>query len=275
MQDLKELARKVQSGELSGHALAEMVNSSEITKAERRKVSKLAKLGETELSERQKLRIAVKEKKSLPKITKEDRKRKFGKDLETEREKEEANFTICLGCRKRGHFLKDCPKVTMVPFKTALPGTEICFNCGSADHSLKACSKPRDPLGKLQFAICFICKQQGHISRDCPENANGLYPNGGCCHICLQKTHLVRDCPERTEEDRQLALQKLREAEDEAKGLRVKGLTIDEGSGGGDEIILNEDSSEDSEDELPKNNKKKSKSSNSKRDVQKEKKRKR
>lgn len=74
---------------------------------------------------------------------------------------------------------------------------EICFNCGSLEHTLKNCLVPRNPNNELKFATCFICKQIGHISRNCQENPNGLYPNGGFCHICYQKTHLVKDCPNR------------------------------------------------------------------------------
>lgn len=201
MTDINALAQRYKDGELTGHDLADMMKKEEITKQERRKIVKTAEnLKKNVLSERQRLRLEVKEKKAAPKLTKEDRKRKYQPDLDSEREKEKSNFVECLGCRKRGHFLKDCPKL----FKNAgskndLAG-ELCFNCGSYEHSLRDCPTPRRP-GKLPFASCFICKQSGHISRDCPENANGLYPKGGCCHICLQKTHFARDCPERSEED--------------------------------------------------------------------------
>lgn len=29
------------------------------------------------------------------------------------------------------------------------------------------------------FATCFICKEQGHIAKQCPDNQRGLYPKGG------------------------------------------------------------------------------------------------
>jgi len=256
--DLQQLANQLRDGQITGHTLSEMMKENKLTKTERRKIAKLSSKEETVLTERQKLRLAVKEKKAQPKLTKDDRKRKFGKEFDEEREKEEANFTICLGCRKRGHFVKDCPKYAMVPSQTMeVQGPEVCFNCGSKDHTLKTCPKPREGKGALKFASCFICKKIGHISRDCPENPNGLYPNGGCCHICLLKTHLVRDCPERTEEDKLAAQLRREKAEDEEKGPRIKGLTSEASMKGGDDIVLSEDEQgDDSDDEAPKKAKK-------------------
>jgi zinc finger CCHC domain-containing protein 9 len=265
MSDVDTLVQKMKSGEITGHTLAALAKEGKLSKSDRRKIVKLSQKEEVELTERQKLRLAVKEKKALPKLSKDDRKRKFGKDVDEEREKEEANFTICLGCRKRGHFVKDCPKLSIAP-KSILEaeGPEVCFNCGSPDHTLKNCTKPREGRGSLKFANCFICKKVGHISRDCPENPNGLYPNGGCCHICLLKTHLVRDCPERTEEDKQMAALRRQKAEDDEKGVRIKGLTDDAGDMGGDAIALSDaedddSDGEDGEDGEGKRSKKKSK----------------
>ncbi|RYZ83929.1 MAG: hypothetical protein EOP04_19000 [Proteobacteria bacterium] len=140
----------------------------------------------------------MKEKKKLPKLTNEDRKRRYHDMLEEQREQEAAKFTVCLGCRKRGHFLKDCPKANTRTHDSAI----YCFNCGSHDHTLKSCPDERDRSGRLPYAKCFVCQALGHLSRDCPENANGLYPKGGCCHICFQKNHLARDCPDKPKDDR-------------------------------------------------------------------------
>jgi hypothetical protein len=246
MADIAQLAESYRSGALSGQALADMVTAGSLTKQERRKVVRVSSKPATsassgELTERQKLRLAVKEKKALPKISKDDRRQKFLNVLleqkEQEREKDAANFTTCLGCRKRGHFLKDCPKNLQTA--TDEPVVDICFNCGEGGHALRHCSKPRRRDGSLPFASCFICKKKGHISKDCPENPNGLYPKGGCCHICLQKTHLVRDCPERTEEDRiNHAAKKqrlLEDEEDRTLGPRIGSVVS--GGRGGDDVI--------------------------------------
>jgi hypothetical protein len=261
------------SGSLSGKSLAEMVETGTITKTERRKIvkrsSKPVKV-ELPLTERQILRLATKEKKATPKMSKVDRNTKFTTSLALEKDKERAleaaNFTTCLGCRKRGHFLKDCPKVNKNPLDDNV--VDMCFNCGIAGHALRHCSKPRNRDGSLPFATCFICNRKGHISRDCHENPNGLYPKGGCCHICLQKDHLVRDCPNRTEEDRLMhATKKTREAqelEDREQGPRI-GFSIP-ASGGGDDMeesyfanTADEDDEDDKEVQKEKKSSKKSK----------------
>lgn len=30
--------------------------------------------------------------------------------------------------------------------------------------------------GGTKFAECFVCKQRGHLSKNCPQNAHGIYP---------------------------------------------------------------------------------------------------
>lgn len=263
--DLNQLAEQYQNGIIDGHRLANMITNKQITKQERRKVVKLSQklIKYNDLTDRQKKRLEVKEKKSLPKLSKEDRKRKFGIDVNEEREIEAANFTICLGCRKRGHYVKDCPQlpISTVQKETAKDSIEICFNCGSYEHTLKNCNQVRNHNGQLKFANCFICKKVGHISRDCPENPNGLYPNGGCCHICLLKTHLVRDCPNRTEEDK---LKRIQLLDDTKNGIRIEGLTSKESKLKGDEIILidnnnNSDEYQNDDEDDDNNNRKKKK----------------
>lgn len=38
--------------------------------------------------------------------------------------------------------------------------------------------------GGTKFASCFICKEQGHLSKNCPQNAHGIYPKVHCFVYC-------------------------------------------------------------------------------------------
>ncbi|XP_075980017.1 uncharacterized protein LOC142979138 [Anticarsia gemmatalis] len=99
---------------------------------------------------------------------------------------------VCYNCRKGGHVLSDCPEL-----KSKIPGADgadgVCFKCGSTEHRQFECKVQRDK--EFRFATCFICKEPGHIARQCPDNPKGLYPNGGNCKLCGDVTHLRKDCP--------------------------------------------------------------------------------
>ncbi|XP_041982383.1 zinc finger CCHC domain-containing protein 9-like [Aricia agestis] len=98
---------------------------------------------------------------------------------------------VCYNCRKGGHNLSDCPDLkSNIPGKEAAEG--VCFKCGSTEHRQFECKVQRDK--EFRFATCFICKESGHIARQCPDNPKGLYPNGGCCKLCGDVTHLKKDC---------------------------------------------------------------------------------
>ncbi len=49
----------------------------------------------------------------------------------------------CLGCRKKGHMLSNCPDAKKFILSKNKGG--ICFNCGSLEHILSRCS--RDKIG--------------------------------------------------------------------------------------------------------------------------------
>ncbi|KAJ1816775.1 hypothetical protein LPJ60_005165, partial [Coemansia sp. RSA 2675] len=83
------------------------------------------------------------------------------------------------------HSVKNCPK--------AETGTavDVCYHCGSADHTTKVCPTPSKTFS---FATCFVCGGQGHLSSACQKNDKGLYPNGGGCKYCGSTLHLMKDC---------------------------------------------------------------------------------
>ncbi|CAI2164896.1 20188_t:CDS:2 [Funneliformis geosporum] len=94
---------------------------------------------------------------------------------------------ICFGCRKKGHSVKDCPEAKE-------QGVGMCYNCSSTEHIAKDCKKTIKQGDEYLYAKCFICNEQGHLSRHCLKNEKGLYPNGGSCRFCSQVTHLAKDC---------------------------------------------------------------------------------
>ncbi len=241
--NLSNLINECKTGKITGNDLAKLVQDGKLSKSDRRKITKSAK--KPELTPRQLLRQEIKTKKQMPRLSKDDRHRKYVTDRnDSLREKEQSKNMVCLGCRQTGHMLKYCTEINNLK-------KLFCFNCGENDHALRACTKPQTP-GHLPFADCFICKQKGHISKDCTNNINGLYPNGGCCHICLKKDHLVKNCP----------LKEVEEKEDDkfSKKEIVLSVTVDVSRHRDDyieETSYNHVEAEEQEDDQPKKKKKK------------------
>ena len=104
------------------------------------------------------------------------------------------NQKVCFACRNTGHILFECPFKKEIDSKVE---DNICYICGSPEHSSNKChlkiKTGEDDM--FQFANCFICKKSGHISRQCPLNTNGIYPQGGTCKLCGSKEHLKGHCP--------------------------------------------------------------------------------
>jgi zinc finger CCHC domain-containing protein 9 len=118
-------------------------------------------------------------------------RRKAEKALVRERKK------VCFHCRNSGHVLSQCPELGG-PNES---GTGICFKCGSTEHTHFQCQVVHGQ--DFRYAECFICKEQGHIARQCPDNPRGLYPKGGACKVCGDVTHLKKDCPSLIKEKEQ------------------------------------------------------------------------
>lgn len=78
----------------------------------------------------------------------------------------------------------------------------VLLRCGSSNHTLSKCRKPRGKANSLPFASCFVCKGTGHLASTCPQNEKGVYPNGGSCGLCNKVDHLARDCPLRSKSAR-------------------------------------------------------------------------
>eukprot|EP01134_Creolimax_fragrantissima_P006982 CFRG6982T1 len=118
--------------------------------------------------------------------------------LEKRRERRKKNKP-CFNCRSTGHLSANCPEQG----EKGENGKTICYRCGSSDHGIHACKKKiqqGDP--EFPFATCFICKQKGHLTRSCPDNPRGLYPNGGSCNVCGSVEHLRTNCPDKMKEKR-------------------------------------------------------------------------
>ncbi|XP_060521755.1 putative leucine-rich repeat-containing protein DDB_G0290503 [Cylas formicarius] len=122
-------------------------------------------------------------------------RRKAEKALAREKKK------VCFNCRLSGHNLSECPALGKGEIVESA-GTGICFKCGSTEHTHFECKVVRADAYK--FAKCFICNEQGHISRQCPDNQRGLYPKGGSCKVCGDVTHLKKDCPNYQVQQQQL-----------------------------------------------------------------------
>lgn len=139
---------------------------------------------------RQKLLVEGIPKTEVVAILKRER-RKAEKALARERKK------VCFHCRNSGHILSQCPELG----SSTESGTGICFKCGSTEHTHFQCQVIRSQ--DFRFAECFVCKEQGHIARQCPDNPRGLYPKGGACKVCGDVTHLKKDCPDLIKEKEQ------------------------------------------------------------------------
>lgn len=146
---------------------------------------------EHEATSWQDLRIRKRDKNSGKKENEKEVSEKEEKRRTARRERRK-KARPCFHCRQPGHIAAKCPK------KFSGNDENICFKCGSREHTIHNC-KAKVDNDEMPFAICFICKEKGHLSSKCPDNPRGLYPDGGGCRFCGSVEHYRRDCPERNE----------------------------------------------------------------------------
>jgi len=108
---------------------------------------------------------------------------------------------VCFNCREPGHMLADCHHAKAEEGDLGHAASGHCFKCGSLEHTSKDCKSKLRRENAYRFAVCFICKQEGHLAKTCPDNPKGLYPKGGGCVFCGSVEHLKRDCPRKVEKD--------------------------------------------------------------------------
>jgi zinc finger CCHC domain-containing protein 9 len=120
-----------------------------------------------------------------------------------EKELARSKKSVCFHCRQPGHVLADCPQAQKEQLKRSKGDLHagMCFKCGSTEHSSRDCASKRKGEDAFAFAVCFVCKERGHLAKACPDNPRGLYPKGGGCRFCGSVEHLKSECPRKVEKD--------------------------------------------------------------------------
>lgn len=143
------------------------------------------------------------------KITKDERREKYTAIAKYRQVRIKSKNLVCFNCREKGHSVQHCPNAGgdsgKAKRRSSSNGSSmagICYKCGSTEHALAACPKMRSAATDtvLPFATCFVCQGTGHLASTCPNNANGIYVNGGECKHCGSKQHRGTRCPEKTKQ---------------------------------------------------------------------------
>ncbi len=155
-------------------------------------------------------RASKKDRGLKPKMTKEERRKKYTDIARKRRDKQNGirrrKNLVCYNCRQPGHNASECPNNgngflnnnnnNNNNTNDAVCTTILCYKCGSTEHALHNCPKRhRGDRNDLPFATCFVCNQKGHLASACSQNKTGIYVNGGSCRRCGSTQHLATDCP--------------------------------------------------------------------------------
>lgn len=130
---------------------------------------------------------------NFPKTYKPINKEKRRENRRIKRIRRKESNKVCFHCRMPGHGMADCP----VAKNDSEHVFNMCFKCGSTEHKSGVCTAKLTEGQEFAYAKCFVCGQLGHLSKSCPDNPRGLYPDGGSCALCGSVEHYRKHCPER------------------------------------------------------------------------------
>ncbi len=83
------------------------------------------------------------------------------------------NHVVCYACSEPGHVRRECPRQHQTPpppKRSSSPVRGYCLNCLQQGHEWRDC---------LLTPLCFMCHQDNHLSRNCPQNAQGQAQGNG------------------------------------------------------------------------------------------------
>lgn len=128
----------------------------------------------------------------------------------------------CYRCNKIGHFARECPQYTGVPYPNARRapgergappyssggrgrgtgdyGTSKCLKCNRYGHFARECREEENRCYKCHESghiakdctkedVCYVCNKEGHLAKECPDGDKKT------CYRCNGKGHIALDCP--------------------------------------------------------------------------------